>query len=63
MDLLSIAFSAACSVAKQRVATLLTCHAHGQDDKRRKWALIEKQMKPRSNHPLLGVFRSAGNTI
>ena len=40
--LFSIAFSAACSVAKQRVATLLTCHAHGQYHNRRNWVLIEK---------------------
>lgn len=48
IDLFSIAFSAACSVAKQRVATLLTWHAH---------------IKPRSSHPLLGVFCSSANTI
>lgn len=34
--LFSIAFSAACSVAKQRVATLLTWHAHQQHHNRRK---------------------------
>lgn len=36
IDLFSIAFSAACSVAKQRVATLLTWHAHEQHHNRRK---------------------------